>query len=252
MSLVPYKEFVNIALSQQGDQYIFGVEVSPSDTNPSAFDCSELVEWASYRIDINPKMPDGSWWQYQHCYRHGLVVGLGEAILTPGALLFRFGGDPMGRVRPPSAHVAISLGDHRTIEARGRAYGVGIFSAYGRGWTHAALVPGLDYTNQQGDLEMSLQSGDRGNAVKKLQRALNEFIRLYRKGEETLTVDGAYGPVTEDAVADYQKAADLPQTGITDGITMALLMEYQVDTVDPKKGIPPHRHAQPPTGGVLT
>jgi hypothetical protein len=41
--------------------------------------------------------------------------------------------------------VAISLGDGRTIEARGSAYGVGIFSANGRGWTAGGLVPGMKY-----------------------------------------------------------------------------------------------------------
>ena len=53
-----------------------------------------------------------------------------EALRTPGALLFRPG------------HVAISLGDGRTIEARGRRYGVGIFDGAGR-FTHAGWPPGL-------------------------------------------------------------------------------------------------------------
>ncbi|WP_163870143.1 hypothetical protein [Myxococcus eversor] len=58
---------------------------------------------------------------------------MAEALRTRGALLYRPG------------HVAISLGDRRTIEARGSAYGVNIFSANGRGWTSGALIPGLKY-----------------------------------------------------------------------------------------------------------
>jgi cell wall-associated NlpC family hydrolase len=41
-------------------------------------------------------------------------------------------------------HIAISLGDGRTMEARGRKYGVGIFdNAAGREWTAAGTIPGL-------------------------------------------------------------------------------------------------------------
>jgi cell wall-associated NlpC family hydrolase len=63
----------------------------------------------------------------------GTDVSVDKALHTRGALLFRPG------------HVAISLGDGRTIEARGSAYGVNIFSAQGRGWTSGALIPGLKY-----------------------------------------------------------------------------------------------------------
>ena len=43
---VPVDAFVELLLSQDGDRYIFGHEVSPSDSDPDAFDCSELVQWA--------------------------------------------------------------------------------------------------------------------------------------------------------------------------------------------------------------
>jgi len=58
-----------------------------------------------------------------------------EALRTPGALLFR-AGDPN--------HIAISLGDGRTMEARGRRYGTDIFdNAASREWTRAGTIPGL-------------------------------------------------------------------------------------------------------------
>jgi hypothetical protein len=66
-----------------------------------------------------------------------------EALRTPGALLFKFGSDPMTSSRPDGAHVAISLGDGTVMEAKGTKYGTEIFSAEGRGWTHAGWIPGL-------------------------------------------------------------------------------------------------------------
>jgi peptidoglycan hydrolase-like protein with peptidoglycan-binding domain len=122
---------VRAALSQQGDRYIFGAEVKLNDPNPSAFDCSELVEWAV--AQAGGKICDGSQYQRKACRDAGLAISVEQALRTPGALLFT------------DTHVAISLGDGRTIEARGSKYGVGIFSAHNRGWKAAGLVPGLKY-----------------------------------------------------------------------------------------------------------
>ena len=139
-------DLVALLVSQQGDQYVFGVEVKKSDRNPAAFDCSELIEWGCGKFSITPTMPDGSWKQYQHCAKYNAVISVEKALIVPGAFLFRFkGGDPAGSKRPKEAHVAMSLGNGMTIEARGKAYGVGVFSTAGRGWTHGGLVPGLGY-----------------------------------------------------------------------------------------------------------
>lgn len=139
-------QIVELALSQDGDRYIFGVEVSPSDSDPNAFDCSELVQWVCARLHVIPSVPDGSWFQARHCKDHGTLVPVAEGIETRGALLFRFVGDPFGGVgRPSQAHVAISQGDGRTIEARSPRYGVYRGSAHGRNWTHAGRIPGVVY-----------------------------------------------------------------------------------------------------------
>ncbi len=66
-----------------------------------------------------------------------MEIEIEDAITTPGALLFRMSSS--------GNHVAISRGNGTTIEARGKAYGVGVFSAKGRPWTHAGLIPGVDY-----------------------------------------------------------------------------------------------------------
>lgn len=122
-------DFVRIAQSQAGDRYVFAAEARPGDADPDAFDCSELVEWALARVGV--RFVDGSVNQINRCK----AVPVDEGIRTRGALLFRPGS--------PN-HIAISLGDGRTIEARGRKYGVGNFDARGR-FTRAGLVPGLRY-----------------------------------------------------------------------------------------------------------
>ena len=133
--------FIDQALRQQGDRYVFGHEVEMGDVDPDVFDCSELVQWAAAQAGV--EITDGSWLQYRHVRQNGGAMSVEEALNTPGALLFRFGSDPDAGGRPQGAHVAISLGDGRTIEARGSKYGVGIFDATNRSWTHAGVIPEL-------------------------------------------------------------------------------------------------------------
>lgn len=123
--------FVQKALAQAGDRYVFGAETNLDDPNPSKFDCSELVQWAAHQAGVT--VPDGTMNQVPFFKQKGTTISVAEALRTRGALLYKPG------------HVAISLGDGRTIEAKGTAYGVGIFNANGRGWTSGALIPGLKY-----------------------------------------------------------------------------------------------------------
>lgn len=136
------RQFVDLLLSQDGDKYVWGAEASASDTNPSAFDCSELVQWGCARLGV--KAPDGSWYQARWCKMNGTLIPVQEGIDTLGALLFRFDSDPF-TTTPGNRHVAVSQGNGKTIEARGTKFGVGQFDTAGRGWTHAGLVPGLTY-----------------------------------------------------------------------------------------------------------
>lgn len=119
-------DFVRAALAQDGKPYVFGAEANKNDPSPRAFDCSELVEWAAAQAGIT--IPDGSWNQRAATQR----ISVDQALRTPGALLFSDG------------HVAISLGDGRTIEARNSRDGVGIFQA-GNRFTSGGLIPGMTY-----------------------------------------------------------------------------------------------------------
>jgi len=186
--MVTVEQFVDLLLSQAGDRYIFGVEVSADDDNPSAFDCSELVQWGCDHLGVSPRMPDGSWNQANHCRIHGTLISVDQGVATRGALLFKFSSSPFEGSRPSSAHVAVSLGNGKTIEARSTHYGVGSFSAYNRGWTHAGLIPGLDnYANIQEDNSMA-------DFVEIVQRQLNAH------GFDAGPVDGDPGPKTEAGV----------------------------------------------------
>jgi cell wall-associated NlpC family hydrolase len=118
--------FVNLALAQAGDRYLYGAEASASDADPSAFDCSELVEWALARLGI--KYPDGSAAQIGAAK----AISVEQAIKTRGALLYHPG------------HIAISLGNGRTIEAANSRTGVVSNGTAGR-FTKGGLVPGLTY-----------------------------------------------------------------------------------------------------------
>jgi len=135
------ERFVQEALAQAGDRYVFGQEARLDDPNPTAFDCSELVQWAAHQAGVD--VPDGSWLQYQQLQRQGGAMSVEQALHTRGALLFSFSSSPDGSGRPSTAHVAISLGDGRTIEARNSRDGVGVFTASSARFNYAAAIPGL-------------------------------------------------------------------------------------------------------------
>jgi hypothetical protein len=90
---------------------------------------------------VGVTIPDGAMYQYLELKNEGQLMPVDEALQTKGALLFYFSEEPTpGGSRPGTAHVAISLGDGRTIEARGTSYGVNEFPAEGR-FNYAGVIP---------------------------------------------------------------------------------------------------------------
>lgn len=136
---VSIEDVLLYSLTQSGDRYIFGAEAQASNPNPAAFDCSELVEWSCHRAGI-AACPDGAYFQWLWTASRALSVD--DGMQTRGALLFV--GDGTGTGRDAITHVAWSLGDGTTIEARGSAWGVGTWPSVGR-FDYAALIPGADY-----------------------------------------------------------------------------------------------------------
>jgi cell wall-associated NlpC family hydrolase len=153
--------FLSSALAQDGDAYIWGVHDEISDPDPKAFDCSELVKWSAGRAGV--ELQDGSWNQYLELQGGGHTISVDQAAHTPGALLFYFSSTPSaGAGRPEQAHVAISLGDGRTIEASSPETGVGIHQI-GHRFNYAAVIPGLsDSMVGSGPLDLAAAAGGAG------------------------------------------------------------------------------------------
>lgn len=78
-------------------------------------------------------------------------------------------------------------------------------------------------TNNDNEEEQMLSNGDAGNAVKVFQQALMawkpEALPVYK-------ADGDFGDETEEWVRNYQRAAEIQETGAIDGVTAALLSRY--------------------------
>ena len=131
---------IDKALAQVGDQYIFGVEVSVTDPDPSAWDSAELTRWAAFQA--GSVIPGSSFEQYLDLKSKGLLVPVDEGKTTPGALLFHFSAEPVpGGGRPDEASVALSLGGGRVVEAQSEEVGV-VTGDAGYRFEYAALLPG--------------------------------------------------------------------------------------------------------------
>jgi cell wall-associated NlpC family hydrolase len=154
ISMVHIEDVLLQSLAQEGDNYVFCAAVDFADPDPRDFDCSGLVQWSCQRRSVQPRLPRSSFEQARHCIQNGREIAVVDAVATRGALLFKFtpGIDLMTiKSRPETAHVAWSLGNGTTIEAHGPKTGVGSFSSNPttRKWTHAALIPGVDYDDRR-------------------------------------------------------------------------------------------------------
>lgn len=132
--------FIEKALSRKGSAYKFA-DGRTSNPKQSYFDCSGLVYWASSQSGYRP--PNG--WgdltavgMYDLISSSGTTMTVEEAMATKGALLFSDNPETDRRVD----HVAISLGDGTTMEAKGTNAGVGIFPKR-TGWDYAGTLPGM-------------------------------------------------------------------------------------------------------------
>lgn len=204
-------DLVSLLRTQIGDPYIWGREVSPSDPNPYGFDCSEYVEWGVRRK--GGYIPDGSSAQYEYCRSKGTTCSVTTAINTFGALLHHYPFDG----RP--GHIAVSLGNGYTLEARGKAYGVGTFAgAASRGFTHGMRVPGFTYGAPLKPPTTAPRWPGR-NLTQPPQMKMLASEAPYQKRLATLGLykgaqDLLYGPGMEAATVALQHRYGLVQDGI--------------------------------------
>ncbi len=214
-------DVIDIAKDHIGESYILGARAILSNKHHKGpWDCAEFTSWCTYQAynkvfgayGTNPGKADpysGKW--YEDAKKKKCALSIDDALGTPGAFLIRKPGDHNLKI----GHVAISLGNGSTIEARSKKYGVGIFSkAASRPWTIGCVIPGVDYANGS----VAYTPDDRllrlanpfmqGEAVLKLQQ------RLHDLGYSVGTLDGVFGPATEAAVSNFQAVTGLAHDGI--------------------------------------
>jgi cell wall-associated NlpC family hydrolase len=143
------QHLIDVAMAQVGDDYVYGVEVAETDPDPQVWDCAEFTQWSAYQVGA--EIPGSSFEQYLDLKSKGLLIPVEEGMNTPGALLFHFSSEPQpGGGRPSQAHVALSLGGGRTVEAQNEDVGVITDDAGGR-FEYAALLPNVDYAGTGDD-----------------------------------------------------------------------------------------------------
>lgn len=81
------------------------------------------------------------------------------------------------------------------------------------------------------DLESTMREGDKGLAVQQIQHCLEAWDRKRSTPSAggilpQWGADGDYGKETRQAVETYQRAVQLPITGVADGITVAFLLRH--------------------------
>lgn len=222
-------DVVTIANTRIGQIYTWGARAVLSNKNHNGpWDCAEFVSWCTFQAygfvfgayGSDPDSADpysGKW--YSDAVDQKATTSVDGALGTPGAILIRKPGDFHLKV----GHVAVSLGNGSTIEARSTKYGTGIFSgAATRPWSIGCLLPGVTYS--AGSIPHSPDTGVlrlvkpfmRGPAVTKVQERLRDL-------GFGLDPDGVFGPVTEAAVLNFQATEGLTYDGEVGRDTAAAL-----------------------------
>lgn len=223
---------VALALTRVGEVYVLGAQV-PKD-NPDwhgPWDCAEYASWLAFQVTgkligcQNTGKPPARADAYSGAWDRdaksipGIRVTPEVAMVTPGAVLVRAPSAP-----GTSGHVAISLGNGKTVEAYSASKGVIVSTSAGRRWDHGVLIPGVKYeigtppTKPVPVASVIVFGSKNVAAVRKIQELLNTHGTT-----PPLTVDGGFGKLTAAAVVDFQTAAGLVPDAEVGPATMAAL-----------------------------
>jgi len=131
-------DFVAFAESKVPGPYVWG------GSGPTGYDCSGLVQGAAASISV--PLSHNSVAIYNECMAAKSTCTTETAIKTFGALLFIA---PGTNGEPPASqgggHIAISLGNGKTVEATGSAQGICYNVASPGRFNQGALLPGVSY-----------------------------------------------------------------------------------------------------------
>ncbi|MBI1206265.1 MAG: peptidoglycan-binding protein [Azospirillum sp.] len=228
------QDVIDIGSTRIGQDYVFGARVPLDNPNwKGPWDCAEFASWCVYQAygmifgagnvsSVSKADPySGNW--YSEAKKYATVITPEAALNIPGALLVR--APAQGKI----GHVSLAMGDgNRTLEARGKAYGVGVFDrAAARPWSIGVLLPGVDYgaaapaPHPLGQPVAEIQPialpagylwlktpAFAGAEVIALQRA------LVAKEIDPGPLDGEFGPMTSAAVISYQAREGLEVDGM--------------------------------------
>jgi peptidoglycan hydrolase-like protein with peptidoglycan-binding domain len=219
MSEPTAEALVKLAETQAGGRYLYGGKASPSDPDPKEhghpLDCSGLVSWAAERLG-DRQISGSAQMIHDYCEAHGTMISVAKAEVTVGAVMFLLEGGSIG-------HIVISRGNRTTIEAKGRAWGIGEWPDSESPWHDAALLPGINYTGSKPApapskhrlLELT-SPPMHGADVKDVQVELD-------KHERHIATDGIYGPATQAAVEAFQRREHLTVDGVVGPKTRSAL-----------------------------
>ncbi|OYQ34757.1 peptidoglycan-binding protein [Sandarakinorhabdus cyanobacteriorum] len=225
----PAAHILEIGSSRIGQRYILGSNVPLDNPNWSGpWDCAEFASWCVYQAfgflfgvgatkNVAKAEPYSGHWA-DDAKKYGRVIAWEDALRIPGAALIRV--PKAGKI----GHVAFAMGDgDRTLEARGAAFGVGIFSgAAERTWSFGCMLPGVDYDDvATGTAELTAKPKlsttgylwekkphFKGANVLVLQRALQ------KKGVDPGPIDGDFGHQTHSALVSFQIASGIEVDGV--------------------------------------
>lgn len=229
------EDIINVGDDHIGENYVFGA-ISPL-ANPNwhgPWDCAEFISWCTYQaygiiFAVRPPDPrDGesySGWWYEDAISGKRDIPVAQAIGTHGAILVRR--PRVVQKKKKIGHVAISLGDGTTLEAKDSATGVAVVpNVAGRLWHIGVHLPGVDYGAglapgpayaEPPGLLLMRDPYMHGPEVASVQRA------LAAAGIDPGGRDGYFGPLTETAVVAFQIKAGLVPDAVVGPETAAAL-----------------------------
>ena len=208
-------------LDEQAKQYPVYADLiyryGPKWFGKPCYDCAQLTRAVAKEAGIS--LPSGSTSQWRSA---GVWQQKGRISDMPDeAGLFVF-----TVKNGETTHAAVTIGGGETVDARGHAYGVVRRRLADASYTHwARLAVDYDAPAQKENKRRpspwpTLRMGSRGDAVRRLQRILQELG--YSLG--IAGIDGVFGSMTQAAVRRFQRDHGLEADGVVGAMTWDMLM----------------------------